>query len=202
MFIILGLIIILILLIYCIWYLNKKSTDFIDNMNDNTIYKYKKDQLPLNIYFANNAKIHTHFKTLFTATQKAISKFNNAFKYEFFVLQKNTTKFRNVVIIQIACGNHIGCSSGFDGNGGIIAHATFPPYRKLCIDCGDIDFSPLHVVLMHEFGHLIGLAHTHNSNIESLMQPHYNKNIQEFTSYDIKRTKKRYPFIDKFKQND
>lgn len=158
------------------------------------IYLYRKDDFPLNIYFANTAQTRKNFKTLHAAVYKAAQQFNATFDFKFFVCEDNIKTYSNVVTIQIACGAHKGCLSSFDGEGGILAHATYPPWRLVCVDCKDINFKPLHIVLMHEFGHIIGLRHT-KKGIKSLMNSHIDPKADGFTAYDIQLVRSIYPFV-------
>lgn len=170
------------------------SDDYYVYSQDN-IYLYRKDEFPLNVYFSTRTRRNPKFQTLYNATVDAIQNFNEAFGFTFFVLQSNINQYANTVLIQIACGFHYGCISNFDGEGGVLAHATFPPQRKVCIDCRDINFTPLSMILMHEFGHIIGLIHTQNPHVPSLMQPFVDTKVTNFTRYDVWRVKQRFKFL-------
>lgn len=165
-------------------------------INDELLfYLYREDEFPLNIYFYNETMEDKNFSKLFTSVKIAVIKFNETFNFPFFVINRNIDVYPNILMIQIACGLHKGCLSKFDGTGGILAHATYPPFRKVCIDCKDIDYNPLYIVLMHEFGHTIGLTHSKNEKVPSVMNAYINKNLTGFTEYDIKRVKKMFKFL-------
>lgn len=159
------------------------------------IYLYKQEELPLNVYFSNKTMNNSNFKILYSAVSRAIDSINESFNYEFFTLNNNQHKYPNVVQVQIACGYHYGCITGFDGKGGILAHATFPPHRKVCIDCKDIKHENLSLIVMHEFGHIIGLEHTDNTKVKSLMHPYIDDSLKGFTSYDVDRVKEMFKFL-------
>lgn len=155
---------------------------------------YRRDQFPLNVYFTPKTRNSSNMKILYKATKAAIFDFNKSFNFKFFTVQDNWNLYPNIVTLQIACGNHTGCISGFDGKGGILAHATFPPIRKVCIDCKDIKNPSLKLILMHEFGHTIGLTHT-TRNVKSLMQPVIDESLTRFTHHDVWRLKRLYKFL-------
>ncbi|MCE0486834.1 matrixin family metalloprotease [Ornithinimicrobium sediminis] len=85
--------------------------------------------------------------------------------------------------IRFAAGNH-GDGSPFDGPGGVLAHAYYPPPNGGDI-AGDTHFDEaetwtvslpatgidLYTVAAHEFGHALGLAHSTVSG--ALMYPYY-----------------------------
>lgn len=179
-----------IIIIVIVSYENK-----IINTDNLKIYLYKETDFPLNIYFQERTRKNPKFKTLFKAVHKAIEKCNTLFDFEFFTINDNIIRNPNVLMIQIACGFHYGCVSTFDGKGGILAHATYPPRRKICVDCKDINFNPLYLIILHELGHIIGLTHTLDYGTSSLMQPFIDKRLNNFTEYDVERIKRRFKFL-------
>lgn len=164
------------------------------NKCHNALY-YQQNEFPLNIYFTDETVQNSNFKILRDAVYTAVSKFNRTFNFEFFVINDFITEYPNILLVQIACDTHDGCQGKFDGRGGILAHATFPPYRKMCIDCNDLSYKPLYTVVMHELGHIIGLEHTDNDRVPSLMHSHLNKRLTGFTEFDKKRIKSVYQFL-------
>lgn len=177
------------IIIFIVFYKNKKINEEL------LFYLYREDEFPLNIYFYKETMDNKHFKYLFASVKTAVIKFNETFDFPFFVINRNTLVYPNVLMIQIACGVHKGCISKFDDEGGILAHATYPPYRKICIDCSDITYDPLYIVIMHELGHILGLTHSKNEKVDSVMNAYINKNLTGFTEYDIKRVKKLFKFL-------
>ncbi|WBR61430.1 ZnMc MMP [Drosophila suzukii associated hytrosavirus 1] len=165
------------------------------DQNVQEIYMYEEEDFPLNVYFFEKTMKNEKFPTLYKAVDKAITRFNSVCNFEFFKLNGNVSLYPNIVMVQIACGSHYGCLAKFDEEGGILAHATYPPHRKVCIDCKDINFQPLDVVLQHELGHIIGLSHTKQKGVSSLMNPFITKDVNNFTEYDTMRIRKIYTFL-------
>lgn len=189
--VILLLIIIILIIIIVVISIKTKKVVF-DPYSD--IYVYKENEFPLNVYFSQTTMLNQNYNLLYEAVKKAVNNFNETFNFKFFTINDNIYTYPNILTIQIACGEHVGCISKFDGSGGILAHATFPPYRKVCIDCKDITYEPLYLVLMHEFGHNLGLAHT-EEKVPSLMNAYIDDKLTGFTDYDIKLIKRRFTFL-------
>lgn len=182
----------IIIIIFIIFHKKKKVTIINE---DALFYVYREDEFPLNIYFYNETMNNPSFPRLYSALQMAVYKFNNTFNFGFFVINQNVNMFPNILMVQIACGIHLGCLSKFDDEGGILAHATYPPYRKICMDCKDINYNPLDIVIMHEMGHILGLTHSRNTKVPSVMNAYINANLTGFTEYDIRRIRNRFKFL-------
>lgn len=177
---------------------NKESNGDVYKINDDEIFGmfvYSRVHFPLNVYFNEETKKNSKFDILYCAVQKSIERFNKRFNFAFFTIEANTLFYPNIVMVQIACGDHYGCISKFDGAGGVLAHATYPPFRKVCVDCKDIDFRPLYVVILHEFGHIIGLTHTTDNSKRSLMNPYIDPGLKDFTDYDVHRVRHLFKFL-------
>jgi hypothetical protein len=72
-------------------------------------------------------------------------------------------------------GNHSD-SYPFDGTGGTLAHAFYPPDGRVHLDMAETgwdDEKMLFRVLVHEFGHMLGLGHNPNMTLVDIMYPMY-----------------------------
>lgn len=72
-------------------------------------------------------------------------------------------------------GNH---SDGypFDSKGGTLAHAFYPPDGRVHLDMDETNWDDEKVlfrVLVHEFGHTLGLGHNPNRTLVDIMYPMY-----------------------------
>jgi hypothetical protein len=99
------------------------------------------------------------------------------------------------ILIRFASGNH-GCGSNFDGVGGVLAHAYYPPPGGGS-QAGDTHFDEselwtvnlpptgidLVTVAAHEFGHALGLAHSTISG--ALMYPYYGGAHRKLEADDV-----------------
>lgn len=77
--------------------------------------------------------------------------------------------------ISLQEGNHSD-SYPFDGNGGTLAHAFYPPDGRVHLDIAETDWHDEKVlfrVLVHEFGHMLGLGHNPNMTLVDIMYPMY-----------------------------
>ena len=99
------------------------------------------------------------------------------------------------IVIRFVAGNH-GDGSNFDGSGGVLAHAFFPPPNGGAL-AGDSHFDEaetwsvslppsgidLVTVAAHEFGHALGLAHSTVAG--ALMAPFYSGAHRNLEADDI-----------------
>lgn len=161
-----------------------------------SLYKYNKEDFPLNIRFSEDTITKPNFELLYDKTQEAVKMFNESFNYKFFVVDSDQVAFPKIVVVSMVSGAHGGCFGGFDGQGGVLAHATYPPLRKMCIDYDDMQHANLEGIIMHEMGHLIGLKHTSTrKKRKSLMNPYVDEKVTTFTKYDVERVKQMYTFV-------
>lgn len=150
---------------------------------------YTAKSFPMHIIYQSNG---VNIKNIIESIQDCISNYNQSLNYQLFTTDKN--KASNLTItIQNSIYSH-GCLSNFDGRGGVLAHATLPPNRLICLDASE-DWqhrkTMLKRVLIHEFGHVLGLEHAFN--LQSVMS--YNNNFLDLQQYDIKCLQQIYPFM-------
>jgi len=72
-------------------------------------------------------------------------------------------------------GNHSDAYP-FDGEGGTLAHAFYPPDGRVHLDMAETNWDDEKVlfrVLVHEFGHTLGLGHNPNMTLVDIMYPLY-----------------------------
>lgn len=94
-----------------------------------------------------------------------------------------------------ACYNHKSDHEPFDGPGKVLAHATLPPFKFLCIDSSDTwTDMKLYSTVLHELGHILGLQHT--SNTQSIMFKYF-RYVFSLYDRDIDLLRKIYPFMKK-----
>lgn len=190
------LVFIISILLVLIVYLIKKNKIQLNNLYTHRHYVYRKDEFPLNIYFDSTTMKNENFHILLKAIQVATKRLVTKFNFEFFIINGDLRTYKNTLLIQIVCGSHDGCISNFDGRGGVLAHATYPPYRQICIDCKDLFYEYLDIVIMHEFGHILGLEHTDDYiQTRSLMNSRVDKTLDNFTKFDVEVMKKIYKFL-------
>lgn len=95
------------------------------------------------------------------------------------------------------------CVFNFDGNGGVLAHASFPNNDN-CVEVHldsnedwyyEYDIAPeskvsLFAVLLHEIGHSLGLPHS--KDVNSIMFGYYSGYVMELSQNDIDTTRNLY----------
>lgn len=172
-------------------YLYIKLKRINENINYSISEYYNQSSFPMRIVYKTNGII---INRATACIQYAILHFNEVLEYELFTLE-DTNKNALIITMQNTTYAH-GCSSTFDGKNGILAHATLPPERLLCIDASENWNSKkdnnklLKRVLLHELGHILGLYHAFNEN--SIMS--YN-DVYSLQTYDIHCLRKLYPFL-------
>lgn len=187
-----------LLVVVWVWiiYVAIKHSIKIKTFNYTPSEYYNEDSFPMGIIYKTNGFT---IKNATKSIREVISHYNTTLDHEMFhfgIINKNNNKQSLIVTIQNTLYSH-GCPSSFDGFSGVLAHATLPPNRLLCIDVSENwdyrnDAALFKRVLVHELGHILGLEHAFNKN--SVMS--YD-DIQQLQNYDVDCLKKIYPFLNK-----
>lgn len=149
---------------------------------------YDQSSFPMQIVYSNNG---VYIVDAIAVIQEAISDFNTKLNYKMFVLNLDEAK-KYTVLVQNMSFSH-GCIKKFDGVGGVLAHATMPPNRVICLDSSEdwnYNRTKLKRVLIHELGHVLGLEHAFG--LPSVMS--YD-NYTELQPYDIENLKTLFTFL-------
>lgn len=171
------------------------------------IRPYSKDQFPFNIQFRNltkskSPKMSRNMKIVKQQVKILVKYVNKVLNTDILCINQDKVLYPNLFYIQLACGIHDGCPSAFDGPGNLLAHAYYPPYRKLCIDCADVNehnLKSLFGTLVHEFGHILGLVHVDRSVQKivgrSIMLSVLQNDVLNFQLFDLCNIQKLYSFL-------
>lgn len=155
---------------------------------------YDESNFPMQIVYKTNGY---HVLQATTYIKNAVDHYNDIFDYHLLTFNSNVNYQQHIITLQNSEYAH-GCPSSFDGYSNVLAHATMPPNRLICIDMSENwnnrpDSEKLYKrVLLHEIGHVLGLFHTTYYN--SIMS--YN-DIDGLQEYDVYCLKQLYPFLDK-----
>lgn len=156
---------------------------------------YDETSFPMNVVL-----IETKFRITddLEILTKCCTEINKCLDYNVFntdirvVRDKDYVRRKNDLLVNIFNYEHLD-HEAFDGEGSILAHATLPPYRFLCIDASEKwTDEKLICTLLHELGHILGMVHT--TSTTSIMYVRLNY-LQTYTSFDIANVYKIYPFM-------
>lgn len=160
---------------------------------------YKQDNFPLQLAICNT---HARIKNDAYILASAAKAFNTCTGFEFFdisivdiVRVDDIGRDDKTLYVFTGCYQHLPNHEPFDGPGHVMAHATLPPHKQLCIDSSET-WSPqkLYSTVLHELGHILGLLHS--SDPASLMYKFY-RPANTLHSSDIETLQLAYPFIKK-----
>lgn len=181
--------------------------NFTDTFFFNEIYYYNKTVFPLKLGFVKNEfSVKYNLNTIIDAINKTTQTINEQTKFNFFIgpVQLLTGIYNDTNIdtisylldtvkIQFVAKKH-NVHESFDGKGSVLAHATLPPFKTLCLDAEESwNKDVLISVLLHEFGHILGLRHPDNMTVSSIMNNPMG--MFYYQKYDLITLKKAYPWI-------
>lgn len=105
--------------------------------------------------------------------------------------QKQRTE--NSVLINVVSGKHNSYHKSFDGPGMVLAHATFPPNKTICVDFEETwTDTMLYRTFLHELGHVLGLSHSPDR--KSIMYS-FKTDSYTYTDDDVNNIYLLYPFM-------
>lgn len=170
------------------------------NLKPVKLVSYQKEDLPLVVYYAYCPIRHSNLYNEYKIIKKAIDHINTSTGIKFFSLMKPGTvpnNIHDVLLIRDVSGKHEGCTDKFDGPFGTLAHAYFPPVKKICLDNEEPwTNKQLHYTLVHELLHSLGMTHIHVPHGQkAIMHRFYDSSINGMQPLDIYHLKKLYPFL-------
>lgn len=161
-------------------------------------YRYTEEEFPIVVFYDYSPDRQTNLGDEFNIIQSAINHINKTTNFTFFTMLTPgiiPKKIETVLHLKDSTYTHE-CVSKFDGPYGVLAHAYFPPIKKICIDASE-EWSEekLHNTLIHEFGHSLGLVHDNSKKYPSIMNSRYSSDVVGLQPTDVKKLRNLYPFI-------
>lgn len=161
-------------------------------------YFYQQSEFPIPIYYDFNPIRKVTLGTERECVKRAIDDYENKLNFKFFTLLEEGVVPEDLekVLHMRDSRSKDECSKDFKDLEGVLASATFPPHKKMCIDSG-LEWTEfmLKNVLIHELGHSLGLDHDNSRNHTSIMNAGYNDKIDGLQPADLLALKKYYPFL-------
>lgn len=157
---------------------------------------YTDKDFPIQVYYDYDPNRRSNLGNEYRCVQAAINDINSKAKYKFFILMPpgwRPDDITKVLHIRDATGKHE-CYAKFDGPYGVLAHAFYPPIKKICLDASET-WTPTKLgnTLVHEMCHSLGLRHNPQPN--SIMNATYSEKNNGLQSGDIEQLCLLYPFI-------
>lgn len=168
---------------------------------DRNAYYYKAEELPLKVFYDFSTNRKNTFGAEYEAVQAAVDDFNLKLNYAVFELlpmgAPRPEKLDEVIHIKDSLEDGE-CSKPFPGLSGVVANATFPPDKQVCLDSQNT-WNPhsLKNVVIHELGHSLGLEHDNDKEHVSIMNAGYSSQIDGLQLVDITAILQKYPFMRK-----
>lgn len=159
-------------------------------------YIYKETEFPISIHYdIQNRKVLGNEREII---QRAIDDYETKTNFKFFTLLPEQTTPMNIedVIDLHYARRKKECSETFKNIDGVLASATYPPYKSLCLEPdSDWNEAKLKNVIIHELGHNLGLDHDNSKKHLSIMNAGYNPNVDGLQPADIATLRKMFTFL-------
>lgn len=154
---------------------------------------YSENTFPLKINLINTGNIIPYLNETLTLAAEEINKRCNYDVFETVCTRGPRHRTEKSMCVNVVSYVHEEYHESFDGPGQVLAHATLPPFKILCIDFSETWTADLlYCTVLHEMGHILGLIH--NSDAKSIMYL-YRTRDTTYTDDDVENIYNIYPFM-------
>lgn len=154
---------------------------------------YTSHTFPLKINLINTGNVIPYLDETLTLAATEINKRCNFDVFETVCTRGPRYRTEKSMCVNVVSYVHEEYHESFDGPGQVLAHATLPPFKILCIDFSETWTADLlYCTILHEIGHILGLIH--NSDAQSVMYLYRTKDTT-YTDADVENIYSIYPFM-------